>query len=120
MAFQIRDDLLDLLGTERQLGKPPGSDIRQGNMTLPVLLALRDTAVKDELLREIERIRESDGQADCTRAIELIRASRGIEEADRLAARYIDKAVGLLEGLPDIPARSTLNDIARFVGKRNY
>lgn len=120
MAFQIRDDLLDLLGTERQLGKPPGSDIRQGNMTLPVLLALRDTAVKDELLREIERIRESDGQADCTRAIELIRASRGVEEADRLAARYIDKAVGLLEGLPDIPARSTLNDIARFVGKRNY
>lgn len=120
MAFQIRDDLLDLLGTERQLGKPPGSDIRQGNITLPVLLALRDAAVKDELLREIAFIRDAEGEADCSRAIELIRSSRGIEEADRLAARYIDKAIGLLKELPDIPARRTLEDIARFVGKRNY
>jgi len=120
MAFQIRDDLLDLLGTERQLGKPPGSDIRQGNITLPVLLALRDPSVGAELEREIGRIREAEGQADCSRAIALIRSSRGIEDADRLASRYIDKAIGLLDGLPDIPARRTLDGLARFVGRRNY
>lgn len=120
MAFQIRDDLLDLLGTERQLGKPPGSDIRQGNITLPVLLALRDPKVGEELLIEIGKIREAEGQADCARAIELIRGSRGIEEADRLAVRYVEKAVGLLDGLPDIPARRTLHDLARFIGRRNY
>jgi len=120
MAFQIRDDLLDLLGTERQLGKPPGSDIRQGNITLPVLLALRDPSVGAELEREIGWIREAEGQADCSRAIALIRSSRGIEDADRLASRYIDKAIGLLDGLPDIPARRTLDGLARFVGRRNY
>jgi len=120
MAFQIRDDLLDVLGTERQLGKPPGSDIRQGNITLPVLLALRDPEVRDELLGEIAKIRDADGRADCSRAIGLIRASRGIEEAERLAVRYVDKAIGLLDGLPDIPARRTLAELARFVGRRNY
>ena len=49
MAFQIRDDLLDLLGTEKQIGKPPGSDITQGNITLPVLLALQEASSPSEL-----------------------------------------------------------------------
>lgn len=120
MAFQVRDDLLDLLGTEKQIGKPPGSDIRQGNITLPVLLALREPGIRDELLEEIRKIRESDGSADCTRAIELIRGSRGIAETERLANRYIDKAIHALEELPDIPARKSLREIALFVGERNY
>src|SRR5690606_21976380 len=80
MAFQIRDDLLDLLGTAKQIGKPPGSDIRQGNITLPVLLALREPDVRRSLLDEIDTIRAAEGAADCSRAIELIRGSRGIAE----------------------------------------
>ena len=120
MAFQIRDDLLDLLGTAKQIGKPPGSDIRQGNITLPVLLALREPEVREPLLAEIGRIREADGGADCARAIELIRGSRGIGEADRMAVRYIDKALTALAELPDIPARKNLRDIALFVAERNY
>ena len=45
MAFQIRDDILDLCGTEQQIGKPPGSDIKQGNITIPMLLALQETSL---------------------------------------------------------------------------
>jgi len=120
MAFQIRDDLLDLLGTAKQIGKPPGSDIRQGNITLPVLLALREPAVREPLLGEIGRIREADGAVDCSSAIELIRGSRGIGEAEQMAARYIGKALAALEELPDIPARKNLRDIALFVAERNY
>ncbi|EXX91321.1 heptaprenyl diphosphate synthase [Paenibacillus darwinianus] len=120
MAFQIRDDLLDLLGTAKQIGKPPGSDIRQGNITLPVLLALREPAIRTPLLGEIARIREAGGQTDCSAAIELIRGSRGIGEAERMSARYIDKAVSALEELPDIPAKKSMKDIAAFVGERNY
>ena len=120
MAFQIRDDLLDLLGTAKQIGKPPGSDIRQGNITLPVLLALREPAIRGPLLDKIAQIREADGQTDCGPAIELIRGSRGIGEAERMAGRYIDKAIAALEGLPDIPAKKSLKDIAAFVGERNY
>ncbi|MBD2845164.1 polyprenyl synthetase family protein [Paenibacillus sp. IB182496] len=120
MAFQIRDDLLDLCGTEKQLGKPPGSDIRQGNITLPVLLALRDPLLRGELQREIDGIREAGAQADCSRALALIRSSRGIPDSEQMAARYIAKAIDALVKLPDIPAKKNLRDIANFVAKRNY
>lgn len=120
MAFQIRDDLLDLYGTEKQIGKPPGSDIRQGNITLPVILALQDEALKEKLLGEIGAIREKGGAADTSRAIAMIRSSKGGELAEQIADRYIAKAMVALEGLPDIPAKKNLADIARFVGKRNY
>ncbi|QYR19905.1 polyprenyl synthetase family protein [Paenibacillus sp. sptzw28] len=120
MAFQIRDDLLDLLGTEKQIGKPPGSDIRQGNITLPVLLALQEDGGREKLLIEINKIRESDGAGDTKRALNIIRKSAGIHTAEAMAARYIDKAIDALRGLPDIPARKNLTDIAHFVAKRNY
>lgn len=120
MAFQIRDDLLDLYGTEKQIGKPPGSDMRQGNITLPVLLALQDPQIRPSLLNEIEAIRENGGQKDAGRAIEMIRKSEGGDLADELANRYIKKALQAIEGLPDVTAKKNLFDIAHFVGKRNY
>lgn len=120
MAFQIRDDLLDLYGTEKQIGKPPGSDIRQGNITLPVILALRDESTRESLLQEIRKIREHEGFPDTKRAIALIRGSAGGNLADEMANRYIQKALRALEGLPDITAKKNLIDIAHFVNKRNY
>lgn len=120
MAFQIRDDLLDLYGTEKQIGKPPGSDMRQGNITLPVLLALQDPRIRPSLLNEIESIRENGGQKDAGRAIEMIRKSDGGDLADELANRYIKKALQALEGLPNVTAKKNLFDIAHFIGKRNY
>ncbi|WP_424766069.1 polyprenyl synthetase family protein [Paenibacillus sp. sgz302251] len=120
MAFQIRDDLLDLYGTEKQIGKPPGSDMRQGNITLPVILALRDMRIREPLLREIAVIREHGGQKDAGCAIEMIRKSEGGDLADQLANRYIKKALQALESLPNVSAKKNLTDIAHFVGKRNY
>ncbi|NIK77586.1 heptaprenyl diphosphate synthase [Paenibacillus castaneae] len=120
MAYQIRDDLLDLYGTEKQIGKPPGSDMRQGNITLPVILALKDARIRDSLLNEIASIREFGGQKDASRAIDAIRKSNGGDLADQLANRYIQKALHALEGLPNLTAKKNLIDIAHFVGKRNY
>lgn len=91
MAFQIRDDLLDLYGTEKQIGKPPGSDMRQGNITLPVILALQDSNIREPLLKEISIIHEHGGKRDAARAIELIRKSSGGDLADQLANQYIKK-----------------------------
>ncbi|MCQ6558033.1 polyprenyl synthetase family protein [Paenibacillus mendelii] len=120
MAFQIRDDLLDLLGTEKQIGKPPGSDIRQGNITLPVLLALRENDIRERLLSEIKQIRQADGEGDTKPALKLIRKSEGIQIAEAMADRYITKAISALDGMPNIPAKKNLTDIAHFVAKRNY
>lgn len=119
MAFQIQDDLLDLCGTEKQIGKPPGSDIRQGNITLPVTYALQDEQVREPLLREISYIREHNGECDVSAAVQLIKSSRGISEAEELATRYINKALNALDRLPDNKTKRNLRDIAHFVTKRS-
>ncbi|RKP57055.1 heptaprenyl diphosphate synthase component II [Cohnella endophytica] len=120
MAFQITDDLLDLCGTEKAIGKPPGSDLRQGNITLPVLYALQDDRLSDKLLAEIKLIRDGEGTASSVEAVKLMRSSAGIKQAEILADRYIAKALKALDCLSDIPAKKNLADIARFVAKRSY
>ena len=120
MAFQIRDDILDLCGTEKELGKPPGSDIRQGNITIPVIYALKEPERREELLRELQRIQAADGQTDVEPFLRLVRDSRGIARADELAGKYIAKAIAALQPLPDIQAKSDLIRMAHFVGSRSY
>lgn len=117
MAFQIRDDLLDLCGTEKMIGKPPGSDMRQGNITLPVLFALQEEKLRQPLLREIQHIRAG---RSTEQAIEMIISSSGIQRAEELANRFIDKAMQALELLPECKSRSQLKEIALFVNKRTY
>ncbi|MGM1046093.1 MAG: polyprenyl synthetase family protein [Bacillota bacterium] len=120
MAFQIQDDLLDLCGTEKQIGKPPGSDMRQGNITLPVIYALQEPELRQRLLKEIERIHALNGQCDVSEAVRMIRSSTGIARSEELADRYIRKALDALDSLPDIKTKKQLKDIAHFVTKRSY
>lgn len=118
MAFQIRDDLLDLSGTEKQIGKPPGSDMRQGNITLPVIYSLQDERLRAGLLEELDRIRE--GSRGVGRAIDLILSGDGISRAEELASRYIAKALEALDQLPGNRTKRNLRDIAFFVTGRAY
>ncbi|WP_019909971.1 polyprenyl synthetase family protein [Paenibacillus sp. HW567] len=118
MAFQIRDDLLDLSGTEKQIGKPPGSDMRQGNITLPVIYSLEDQRLRGALLEELASIRE--GHSSVGRAIELILSGEGIARAEELASQYINKALTALDELPSNRTKRNLRDIAHFVTGRAY
>lgn len=120
MAFQIRDDILDLIGTEKQIGKPPGSDVKQGNITIPVLFAMQDPALKPLILAELERIHILDGQTDVSRFLDIIRHSEGIEQADALSQKYIDKAIASLDKLPNSQAKKDLIEVAHFIGNRSY
>ncbi|WP_159883004.1 heptaprenyl diphosphate synthase component II [Paenibacillus puerhi] len=120
MAFQIRDDLLDLCGTEKELGKPPGSDIRQGNITIPVIYALENPQLRPSLLEELDRIKGCDGQTNIDRFLDMIRGSEGIARTEALASSYIDKAIAVLQELPDIQAKKDLTGIAHFFGNRSY
>jgi heptaprenyl diphosphate synthase len=120
MAFQIRDDILDLIGTEKQIGKPPGSDVKQGNITLPVLFALQEPHLKSAILGELARIEQLDGQTEVSRFLDMIRSSEGVAKADALSQKYIDKAIEALAGLPDIRAKKDLIEVAHFIGNRSY
>lgn len=121
MAFQIRDDLLDLCGTEKAIGKPPGSDMRQGNITLPVIYTLQHSANNEKLLAEIDTIRhQADGDKDTSKAIEYIVNGPGIKMAEALADQFINKALDALDQLPEMKTRTQLKEIAIFVNKRTY
>ncbi|MCI3920286.1 polyprenyl synthetase family protein [Paenibacillus sp. TRM 82003] len=118
MAFQIRDDILDIKGTEKQLGKPPGSDMKQGNITLPVLYAMRDGRIRSA----VEAVTGGDEPDPklLKLAISLVRGSEGMKEADALSHRYIDKAIAALAPLPDIQAKNDFTNIAKFIADRSY
>jgi len=115
MAFQIVDDVLDLTGDEAQLGKPAGSDLRQGLVTLPVLCYLEraegESLVSGVLAgeRDEERVRG---------AIEAIRASGAIEAALEEARVYVVRSQEALAGLPDNAARRMLGALAEYVVER--
>ena len=104
MAFQIVDDILDVVATSEQLGKPAGNDILEGNFTLPVLRALRGEN-GDQLRNLIEA-----GLTPETRdqALVLVRTSPGITDAIDAARGWADKAAGAISSLPDSPGATAL------------
>ncbi|MZP28839.1 heptaprenyl diphosphate synthase [Heliobacterium undosum] len=117
MAFQITDDILDMMADEKELGKPIGSDLRQGIMTLPILEALRES--RDPALRTLVAKKEKSQDEVC-RAIEIIKQTGAVERSQIIARRYLDKAKEELTRLPAIPTRDTLAVIAEYIEKRTY
>lgn len=118
MAFQIVDDVLDVTAEAKELGKPIGGDLRQGIMTLPIIVALERLPQRG-ILEEIV-IKEDKSEVDVSRAIDLIIGTGAINESMRWANLYIKKAKKHLEELPNVPARKALADLAEFVGTRKF
>ncbi len=103
MAFQIIDDISDLLTDGADMGKPGGNDIAEGNFTLPVIYALEENGA-GELSSLL-----ANGKSETARIIELVKASRGPEKAKAKAQDFIAVAKNSLEGLPESPAFRAFN-----------
>ena len=116
MSFQIIDDVLDFTATEKELGKPAGSDLWQGNITLPVLYALREPI----LAEEIRKVHADMSHEELRPILEKIKKSGAIEKSMEVSNRYLNKAFAILKELPDTKNTRYLYDIAEFIGKRNY
>jgi heptaprenyl diphosphate synthase len=116
MSFQITDDILDFTGTEKELGKPAGSDLLQGNVTAPALYAMENESLKTQ----IEKVHESMQASDIQEVITLIKKSDAIKKSILLSDLYLDKALAVLEELPDNKTKKTLRDIAKFIGRRKF
>ncbi|MCF6095341.1 heptaprenyl diphosphate synthase component II [Microaerobacter geothermalis] len=117
MAFQITDDVLDFVGTEKQLGKPAGSDLKQGNITLPALYAYWQTPENHPFRKWILSPAIEDHMADI---IAFIKKAGGIEYSNQLAHRYLEKARKWVECVPDIKTRGSLIEITHFLGQRTF
>lgn len=114
-AFQLHDDLLGLNADESELGKPVGSDLREGKRTLIVYNALQHTsqAERQVLLSTL-------GRADATpqeieRVLDILRSSGACDYVRRLANQYIERAQELLSMVPESRYRDLLGDWAAFL-----
>jgi len=115
IAFQIVDDILDLIGTEGELGKPVGSDLAQGILTLPAMLLL-ERYPEDNPVKKL--FQKGDKQKNIELAIELILNSSITQECYRVASDYCAKACHKLKPLPDNSSRQALVELADYVIKR--
>lgn len=118
MAFQITDDILDMVADKQELGKPIGGDLRQGILTMPVIYALERSSQRDRLQKLVEIKEKTDEHI--FEAIEIIKESGGIEYSFEAAQRYIYKAKNNLSSLPDKPVKQVFCQIADFIGIRRF
>ncbi|MBI0576140.1 heptaprenyl diphosphate synthase component II [Neobacillus cucumis] len=116
MSFQITDDILDFTASEAELGKPAGSDLLQGNITAPVLYAMENEKIREEIIK----VNENTQPDQISEIITLIKQSGAIEKSIALSDLYLDKALAVLEELPTNKAKKTLRDIAKYIGRRKF
>ena len=117
MAFQITDDVLDLVGDEEDFGKTVGRDLLEGMPTLPMIYAVEERdGTGGELETRILAPAKSDG--DVRGLLAEIRASSGPERARQRALAFHDAAVRALDRLPARSEREALRGAAEFVVRR--
>ncbi|RLB60707.1 MAG: hypothetical protein DRI90_13075 [Deltaproteobacteria bacterium] len=118
VAFQLRDDVLDLTATPVVLGKALGADLAEGKLTLPVLLALQK---RPELEPQLRRLAESKDRPDLTAIEQLaaaIRATGSLVAARERMDRELQLALAALAPLPPTPAVRALTSVAEVVASR--
>jgi heptaprenyl diphosphate synthase len=120
VAWQLSDDVLDIASTSAQSGKEPGTDLRQGVRTLPVLYALRGTATDPASARLRELLAEGDltDPGLHAEALSLLRKSPALDEARDAVRTWIAGAQALVAKLPDVPARTAFESLCDFVNTR--
>ncbi len=118
MAFQVTDDILDFVATEEILGKPVGSDIRQGVITLPAIYAMKYDPRGEELKELLSSPEKCSQRAEDI--INIVTQSDGIDYAYQVSCKFTEMATKQLQFLPDVPVRHSMEDIAKFISGREF
>jgi octaprenyl-diphosphate synthase len=117
LVFQITDDLLDLEGEQNLLGKPVGTDLKEGNITLPLIYALNNTdqQKKKEI---INMLKKGVSKSEIKKIVAFCKQYNGIKQAREKAKAYADIARGQILMLPENPANEDALAFIDYVMKR--
>jgi heptaprenyl diphosphate synthase len=118
VAFQLSDDILDVASESAESGKTPGTDLREGVPTLPVLFAQRSTDPADARLLELLAAPLTD-DAEHAEALMLLRVHPAMDEARGYVSGLAAEAKQLLKVLPDGPVREALDTFADAIAIRS-
>ena len=117
LAFQIVDDVLDFVADEETLGKPVGSDLWQGLVTLPVLLFL-EAEPDHPVVRQA--LQGNLSEEAVQEAVQAVSRSLAIEQTLNIAREHADRAKKALNGFSQNPYRTALLDLADFTVQRHF
>ncbi|WP_164668760.1 heptaprenyl diphosphate synthase component II [Virgibacillus doumboii] len=117
MSYQIIDDILDFTASESELGKPAGNDLLQGNITLPVLFAMKEEQF-NQLLRKTFADPDNVSKEEMNHLIEQLIQTNAIEASYKVSDHYLEKALRSLDSIPNNKPKQTLQSIAKYIGKR--
>lgn len=116
-AFQIMDDVLDLIGDANQVGKTLGRDLAQGKLTLPLIHALSRTAASDRMI--LVSALQGEHPPD-QKVHDLLESTGSLRYAMSVAREHVNTAVAQLRLLPPTEARESLTELAEFILSRAY
>jgi heptaprenyl diphosphate synthase len=120
IAWQVSDDIIDVASDSAQSGKTPGTDLREGVPTLPVLYALRSPDAADERLRWLLSADDADlsDPALLAETLGLLRGHHAMAEARADVLTWVNGARSQIMALPDVPARAAFLAMCDYVAKR--
>jgi geranylgeranyl pyrophosphate synthase len=118
-AFQITDDVIDYIVDVSQSGKARGQDLREGKMTLPLLIACEADVGLHSVVRRALAAGPPVDDAVARHVVDAVVASPALDDCRTIARAHADRAVAALARLPGSPARDALAALAHYVVRRS-
>ncbi|MEO8661802.1 MAG: polyprenyl synthetase family protein [Bryobacteraceae bacterium] len=119
IAFQLIDDLLDFTSREKILGKPVGSDLREGKVTLPLIYALQQATPAERALVETVLKDQSYDHVSLKQILQVIERHHGFDLARERAHKFAERARAIIQEFPESPYQRALTSVTDLVTDRD-
>lgn len=120
MAFQLVDDVLDFTAKESVLGKPVGSDLREGKITLPLIYALQECSSEDRATVHTVLVERGYDSVPFRSVLDIVRRYRGIERSRERAVAFAEKARSIIGEFPENQYGRALSAVTELVTEREF